>query len=101
MITGYLKTDSPLRAIFTTGMVPLATPSTARAHLGDAKLTEEVYLIVVARLSTEQKQAMAKRMEEMGQGPFAEALAELEKSHEFPVRSSHFSGVGMPLAAFI
>jgi hypothetical protein len=101
MITGHLKDTSPLRAIFPNGIVPLMSPTSEAAHLGDAKLTENVYMIAVSQLTTEQKQAMAARMQEMGQGAYEEALADIEKATEVPVRAFHFSAVGMTLRAFI
>jgi hypothetical protein len=101
MITGHLKDNSPLRSIFPNGVVPLIFPISQAARLGDAFLTEEVYMIAVKQLTPEQKQAMAARMQEMGQGSYDDALADLEKSNELPVRAFHISAVGMPLRAFI
>lgn len=101
MITGYLKSDSPLRAIFPTG-VPLLTPGSCRAHLGEKeKLTQEIYMISLRRCTKEQREAMARRMAELGHGPYEDALKEVESKDALPIRADHLSGVGMPMSAFI
>jgi hypothetical protein len=101
MISATLKKDSPLRAIFPNGIIPLTTPNTHKARLGAAIVPEEVFLLAVRQCTQEQRAALAQRAADLGQGPFEEALAVINSAMEIPVRALHVSHVGMPLRAFL
>jgi hypothetical protein len=100
MITGHLNSDSTLRAIFTNGIVPLVSPANVLAKLGGVHLSEPVYLMDVRACSKKQREGMARRMAEMGQGSYEEAIAHINQVGELPIRASQISGVGIPLRLF-
>lgn len=101
LITGHLTKESPMRAVFADGMIPLTRPRTTLAILGNDPTPQEVYFLALKQCSAEQLERMAEMMSEMGQGLKEEALAYLQHELEMPIRAHNLSGAGMSLRAFI
>lgn len=98
-----LAKDSPMRAAFPDGVIPLSRPDTVLAQLGEGneRHTADVYLLALASCTAEQRDAMACLMASMGQGSVEEARAFLESSPEVPVRKHNVSSVWFSLRNFI
>lgn len=97
---GMLTKDSPLREIFSSGMIPLSSPAGYLVELGEPPQTElsQVYFLAVPACTPAQLEAMAQRMAAAGQGTIEEARAGLaDPKQKLPVRAFHFDGVSFPL----
>jgi len=101
LVTAVLTPDSPLRAVFPHGSIPLAAPGTRMCYLGGAKHSSECYFLAVRQLSPDQIAKMAEMMATAGQGTKEEALKHLASAAELPIRKIHVESVGVSLRAFI
>jgi hypothetical protein len=96
---GHLAAESPLRAIFANGFVPLAGPQSTMAKLGEPPHTQmtRVYMVDVKVCSAEQKEGIAQLMHRMGQGTIDEARSAIATNEPIPIREQNLNGVSFPL----
>lgn len=97
--SGMLTENSPLRGIFKNGIVPLASPFSRTADLGEGtnRQTKKVNFIVLAACTYEQKEGIAQLMVRMGQGSIKEARKVVAIDETLPIREENLIGISFPL----
>lgn len=97
MISGFLTPDSPLRAAFPAGIVPLLSPQRQKVRLGGLPEHHEVYFLAIGECTPEQLKGCALVMSQISkQGGPDQCLAYLSTADaQVPIRAVNFTGVGL------
>ena len=101
--SGMLTKESPLRSVFASGIVPLSSPHSIEAELGEGsnRHYSRVFFVVLGACTKEQRDGIAQMMHQMGQGSLEEARKTVAIEETIPIRESNLSGVGFPLRYII
>lgn len=89
---GVLAKDSPMRAIFPSGTVPLVSDVLMTATIEGDPTSQEyrVLLLQMDACTDVQKEAIAQVMSHEGRGTLEEARAHLATCKTLPIREMHF-----------
>lgn len=85
MSSARLTQESPLRAVFPDGIIPLARDGAEAVALGEG-WTEQCFFLSLTDCTPEQRAAIAAMTATMGGVSQEDALAKLNASAELPVR---------------
>ena len=92
---GTANAASPISQVFPSG-VPLCSPSTRDAVLGEQKQLAPVYLIDLRACDPDELERLAQFIAPQFNAGIAEARDFLAKNDEFPVRAINITGVAIP-----
>jgi len=94
---GHAATNSPLRQIFPTGLLPLRSIHPRTAFLGSERLEAKVYLIDLRACDADELERMAQFLTPQFDGLIEAARHHLAEVEEFPVREANITGTSFPL----